>query len=164
MWSPFLHDDWWPPRWTALLFWAVLPQNFKIEIGSFARHQNYALKQPQKLMLGNATMTSSSSSSLLLFNRLTSPNARRKQAFFSREMKISKMEQMVQDKKIIFSLRICKVFRPWGITFSQNFFPMTQASFCPLMNSLVFKNVLPESNESSGNFKIAIAKLKFASD
>ena len=41
---------------------------------------------------------------------------------------------------------------------------MTQASFCPLMNSLVFKKVLPESNESSANFKIAIAKLKFASD
>ena len=48
-------------------------------------------------------------------------------------------------KKIIFSLRICKVFRLWGITFSQNFFPMTQTSFWPLMNSLVFKNVLPES-------------------
>ena len=41
---------------------------------------------------------------------------------------------------------------------------MTQASFCPLMNSRVFKNVLEESNESEANFNLAIAILKFAED
>ena len=41
---------------------------------------------------------------------------------------------------------------------------MTQASFCPLINSRVFKNVLEESNESEANFNLAIAILKFAED
>ena len=33
---------------------------------------------------------------------------------------------------------------------------MTQASFCPLMNSRVFKNVLEESHESEANFNLAM--------
>ena len=49
--------------------------------------------------------------------------------------------------------------------FFEDFFSkMTQASFCPLMNSRVFKNALEESNESEANFNLAIAILKFAED
>ena len=68
-------------------------------------------------------------------------------------------------KKIIFSLRIWKVIRLWGNGFfSEFFFQWPKLLFVHWWNPLSLKKFFQNQMRSSANFKIAIAKLKFASD